>query len=260
LGKYNISRSGLIGYTGFVGQNILANQSFDKLYNSKTIKDIQGQEFDLLVCAGAPGTKWLADKYPEKDYQSIKLLTDCLNNVKTNNLVLISTIAVYPDPINVDEDSFIDKSKLSPYGFNRRQLEIFLENNFDVTILRLPALFGKGLRKNVLYDLINKVQLNKINTHSIYQFYNLANLTADINKALSNNINVLNIATSPIMLNTLIHSCFDYKIDNNVIVQPRIENMVTKFGSYWSSETSYLYSKKSILKEFKKFIKKKIIN
>ena len=207
-----------------------------------------------MVCAGTPGIQWLANKYPKQDYQSINLLSDCLKKVQTKKLVLISTISVYPEPINVDEDSIIDESKLSPYGHNRRRLEKLMENNFDTTIVRLPALFGLGLKKNVLYDLINGTRLNKIHTQSTYQFYNLDKLCVDINKAISYDIKVLNIATEPILLKEIIQFCFNYKIDNSVNIVPRMENMLTKFGSYWGNHTDYLYTKRMVFKELAKYI------
>ena len=74
------SSSALIGYTGFVGSSILSQQSFDYLYNSKNIEDIQSKHFDLVVCAGAPGTKWLANKEPETDLATIQRL---INNLST---------------------------------------------------------------------------------------------------------------------------------------------------------------------------------
>ena len=43
-------------------------QSFYKLYNSSNIEEIKGQSFDNLICSGAPGTKWFADKYPSFPY------------------------------------------------------------------------------------------------------------------------------------------------------------------------------------------------
>ena len=86
---------------------------------------------------------------------------------------------------------------------------------FPTTIIRLPALFGKGLRKNVLYDLLHKKHLDKINLNSSYQFYNLKNLNNDIDKALENNLETLNIATEPIKLSEVVKLCFDFRIKSN---------------------------------------------
>src|SRR3989338_11279049 len=105
-------KSALIGYTGFVGSNILLKQKFEGLYNSRNIEQIKGQEFDMIICAGAPAVKWLANKEPQKDKESLKRLMDGLGKVKADTFVLISTIDVYPNPSDVTEEFIIDKSSL----------------------------------------------------------------------------------------------------------------------------------------------------
>ena len=52
----------LIGYTGFVGQTLLRSKDFDDLYRSTNIQEIKNKSYDLVVGAGAPAKKWLANK------------------------------------------------------------------------------------------------------------------------------------------------------------------------------------------------------
>ena len=55
--------------------------------------------------------------------------------------------------------------------------------NFDnFLIIRLTALVGKHLKKNILFDIKNKFQLDKINKNSVYQYYPIDNLSKDIKK------------------------------------------------------------------------------
>tara|TARA_B100001250_G_C19814554_1_gene797593 strand:- start:4395 stop:4970 length:576 start_codon:yes stop_codon:yes gene_type:complete len=185
---------------------------------------------------------------------SINHLIECLIEAKINKLILISTIAVYPNPINVDEDSQIDNAKLNYYGQNRLNLELQLKKRFKTTILRLPALFGNGLKKNVLYDLIHKKHLDSINLESTYQFYNLDNLTKDIDNAIKHNLNLLNLATEPIKLAEILKSCFDYKIKGNLKASLRKENMLSKYSKILNKENNYLYMKNEILDDLKEFI------
>ena len=42
----------LVGYTGFVGSNIVQCGNFDNLYNSKDVEQGYGSSPDLLVYAG----------------------------------------------------------------------------------------------------------------------------------------------------------------------------------------------------------------
>ncbi|MFQ5504898.1 MAG: pyridine nucleotide transhydrogenase, partial [Planctomycetota bacterium] len=91
-----MTRRALIGHTGFVGQNLQRQGSFDGLYNSGNIESIADRSYDLLVCAGAPGVKWKANQEPEVDLASIQRLIRSLERVAARKLVLISTVDVYP--------------------------------------------------------------------------------------------------------------------------------------------------------------------
>ncbi len=131
---------------------------------------------------------------------------------------------------------------------------------FPTTIIRLPALFGKGLRKNVLYDLLHKKHLDKINLNSSYQFYNLKNLNNDIDKALENNLETLNIATEPIKLSEVVKLCFDFRIKSNPSIEPRVENMLTKHSKILNKTKNYLYLKDEIIDEIRNFKSKGLKN
>ena len=169
----DFKNSALIGYTGFVGSNILLQQPFGFTYNSKNIEEIKNKTFDLIVCAGAPGTKWIANKNPEADLASINKLIENLQTVTCKKLVLISTIDVYSPVLGVNENTKIDLSTLQPYSKHRRMLEEFVENKFDSLVIRLPGIFGTGLKKNVIFDLLNfqfSFRALVVDYQSYYQF------------------------------------------------------------------------------------------
>lgn len=151
-----MARHALIGHTGFVGRHLSEQHQFDVHYNSKNSDEMLGQEFDLLVCSGIRAEKWLANRQPEKDWAGIEGLLEKLKKVSAKQVVLISTIDVYPTPVEVDEDSLIDPETCHVYGKHRLLAEQAFEQQFDnLLIIRLPALFGRGLKKNFIYDLIH---------------------------------------------------------------------------------------------------------
>ena len=88
--------SGLIGYTGFVGGNLMSQYKFDYLYNSKNFREIENCELDFVVCAGISAVKWQANKEPEKDKQKINELRKSLKKAKIKHFILISTV---DDPV-----------------------------------------------------------------------------------------------------------------------------------------------------------------
>jgi nucleoside-diphosphate-sugar epimerase len=195
----NNEKHALIGYTGFVGGTISKQHQFDAEYNSRNIDDIEGAEFDLVVCAGAPGVKWLANQEPDKDLANITKLQKSLSSIKSTKFVLISTVDVFNNPVKVNEGTAINLSELSPYGKHRRMLEEFVEAHFDdVTIVRLPGLFGAGLKKNLIYDLINRQRYDTFNPESEFQFYNMERLWSDIELSAAHKLPLIHLAVEPV--------------------------------------------------------------
>ena len=151
-------KTAIVGYTGFVGSNICATTKFDAYYNSKNIEKAYGTCPDLLVYSGVPSEMYLANKFPDKDLAVIENAINNLKKINPKRLVLISSIAVYNQTFDVDEDTVIDKFKSTAYGRNRRILEEWVEQNItDALIVRLPGIYGINLKKNFLYDMIHVI-------------------------------------------------------------------------------------------------------
>lgn len=81
-----------------------------------------------------------------------------IRRIAPEKLVLISTIDVFENPQDVDETTRIKTENLHPYGYNRYQLECWVREHFpEALIVRLPGLFGKNIKKNFIYDFINRI-------------------------------------------------------------------------------------------------------
>ena len=150
--------TGLIGHTGFVGGALLRQTGFDACYNSANIAAIEGLAFGTLVCAAAPGSMLEANRAPDRDAAQIDALIAQLATIRAERFVLISSIAVLADFAGGDDEGTEAFQQEFAYGRHRRALEAFVEDHFASSlIIRLPALFGRGLRKNFLFDLMNPV-------------------------------------------------------------------------------------------------------
>jgi len=150
----------LVGYTGFVGQNLYVRHEFNGAFNSQNIKDAYCMKPGLCVYSGVRSEKYRADSFPEEDLTHIKDTIENIKWISPNRLALISTVDVIPAVQNGDvyEDTPYDTGQLTPYGKNRLYLENEVRNLFsDALIVRLPALFGQGLKKNFIYDMIHYV-------------------------------------------------------------------------------------------------------
>lgn len=148
----------LVGYTGFVGSNLYEKGQFDAVFNSQNIEEAYGTNPGLLIYAGLRAEKYLANQAPEKDMELILQAEENIRRIAPEKLVLISTIDVFENPQDVDETTRIKTENLHPYGYNRYQLECWVREHFpEALIVRLPGLFGKNIKKNFIYDFINRI-------------------------------------------------------------------------------------------------------
>lgn len=305
-------KASLVGYTGFVGSNLVESFKFDNLYNSKNIEEAFGSNPDLLVYAGIRAEKFLANKFPKKDMEIIENAKNNIKKINPKKIVLISTVDVYKNPVNVDEDTIINIDGLQPYGLNRFYLEEWVKENFqNHLIVRLPGLYGENIKKNFIFDLIKIIPsmlkeekfkelcekddyikhfyinqengfyksrelndeetkkikeyfdkigfsaLNFTDSRGMFQFYNLKYLWEHINKAIENNIKLLNLSVEPITINEIYKSLKNDDFINEISdVIPQYDYK-TKYYNKFGGENGYIFSKEFVLGDITKFIEEK---
>lgn len=246
----------LVGDTGLVGTTLKEKMSFDLTFNSKNIEDLQNVKDDniTIYLSCLPATKWLVNKDIKSDIKNINTIIEVVSKLEYKRIILISTIDVYCDSLQLsDEDTNIQVKNLS-YGTNRYYFELLIENLCtykDLKIFRLPALYNKHIKKNILYDLINNNNVNKINANSSFQWYNLDNLTNDIRlySALHPKRKVFNLFTEPLDSKEIIQLFPHHK--PNVPFSPNRNEYNFKTDL---NKTGYILSKEEVLNDIKKFI------
>lgn len=145
----------LVGYTGFVGQNLAKSHSFTHCYNSKNIQDSFGANNGLVIYSGMVSQKYLANADPAADLALAKQAMQNIHAMKPEKLVLVSTVDVYPRPAGMYEDTPAGGADAPAYGANRLQLEKWVSEEYnDALIVRLPGLFGQGIKKNFIFDML----------------------------------------------------------------------------------------------------------
>lgn len=174
----------LLGYTGLVGSHLRENLSPDETmyFNSKNFSEALEGEFRNVYCACVPAVKWRANKYPSLDFEQLQRILDVLTSMKfTGTFVLISTIDVH-DPAHAHQSERCEHPSKQPYGRHRLQLENELRHVMGAKLLvvRLPALFGLGLKKNMLFDLLEEHMVQHININTAFQWYSLSWLWEDL--------------------------------------------------------------------------------
>lgn len=245
----------LIGWSGFVGSHLARDARFTHRYRSTDIGTIAGETFERVVSAGAPAVKWLANKEPDADRAAIAKLTDALGRVTAREFVLISTVDVYPVPRGVDEDFVPAPDAGEAYGRHRRELEAFVRARFpDALIVRLPGLFGDGLKKNIIFDFLNANRLEAIHQDGAFQFYELAHLAGDIERALAAGVRVLNLATEPVATRDVARVVLGREFTNTLPPPAPRYDFHSRHAHLWGRSGPYLYSRDEVLADLGRFV------
>ncbi|XXF80657.1 NAD-dependent epimerase/dehydratase family protein [Myxococcaceae bacterium GXIMD 01537] len=244
----------LIGHTGFVGGNLLRQRPFDDLFNSKNIQDIRGRSYDLLVCSGAPAEKWKANAEPERDLAILQGLMEHLRHVTARKVILISSADVYPRPIEVDEDTPIDATQGGAYGCHRYLLEQFVQERFDTLVVRLPGLYGQGLKKNVIYDFLNNNRTEVIHSEGVFQFYDLAHLWKDLQTAQAAGLRLVNFTAEPTRVADVIREGFGITFDNRLTNAPARYDLRSKHAALFGGRGGYMYDAGQVFAGVKAFV------
>jgi NAD-dependent epimerase/dehydratase family protein len=210
-------RSALIGHTGFVGGNLAAAHGFTDRYNTSNVHELRGQSYDLVVSAAARADSHRINQHGAEDRAEIDAFLELLSTVRIGRLVLVSTVCIYPGGTTPDERTPLSEDGLTPYGANRLHLETVLRDRFDTLALRLPQLYGAGLKKGIVYDLLNDYRVEYIRPDGQFQYYDLRRLWADTTLALDAGLDSLNLATPPLRSDRVAAECFGIDIAGQVV-------------------------------------------
>lgn len=244
----------LIGFSGFVGSTLLKQAHFSALFRSTNIREIENGEFDVVVCAGAPAQKWIANRDPADDRKKIDSLIDYLRTIKCKTFILISTVDVFKEPIGVDESTPVDESGLHAYGLHRRLLEKFVEQYFpSYLIVRLPGLVGPGLRKNVIFDFLNNNNLHAIESRGVFQFYPMTNLWYDVQIALKAGLSLVHLTTEPISVADVSLQGFGRLFIQTLENPPARYDMQTRHAQIFGSLGPYQYSARETIQAIRAY-------
>jgi nucleoside-diphosphate-sugar epimerase len=248
-------RRALVGHTGFVGGNLAAQASFDARFNSRNIEEIAGCQFDQLVISAMPAAKWIANANPANDREILDRLSGCLRKASAKQVVVISTVDVYPNPVEVDEDTRIDVAAQQAYGKHRLLLEQQMAEHFpNVLVVRLPGLFGPGLRKNAIYDLLHDNNVDKVNANGVFQFYNVARLWRDIRVVIDAGLCLINFTSPPLSIRDMAREAFGVAFDHDPGGQPAKYDVRSKHAALFDGRDGYLFDRDSVLRDMRDFV------
>lgn len=255
-------RSALIGHTGFVGGNIAAAHAFTDRYNTSNVHELRGQAYDLVVSAAARADSHRINHHGAADRAEIDAFLELLSTVRIGRLVLVSTVCVYPGGTTPDETTPLTEEGLTPYGANRLHMETVLRDRFQTLALRLPQLYGAGLKKGIVYDLLNDYRVEYIRPEGRFQYYDLRRLWADTSVALAAGLDSLNLATPPLRSDLVAAECFGVDISGQVVggeespfAAMYTRDMRTAYADLFGGPPGYLMDEDAELAALRDFVR-----
>ena len=137
---------GVVGANGFIGSHIVKNLSvpWNRVYKITRENFASFSEpVDVMVFAAGNASKHSARNNPQADfYESVIDVAYALYEYKYKKFILISSI---------------DAAYTGVYSAHKRCAENIVSGGNGNAILRCGAVIGKGMKKGLIYDLINKI-------------------------------------------------------------------------------------------------------
>lgn len=146
-----MNKVAIIGADGFVGKaltNVFIQSEQYEVFqvvrnNYESIK-AQKKKFDLIIHSAMPSKRWWAANNQLKDFDaSVRLTADILYNWEFNKIALISSVSARLQTSH-------------PYGRHKHLAEVLVsDHSAENVVFRLGGLYGEGLEKGVIFDMIN---------------------------------------------------------------------------------------------------------
>jgi len=147
-----LKKVGIVGAYGFFGNALCNNANCFDLNIVKITKNNYSSacsdKYDFLINAATPSGKYWSLNNPYSDFQqTVDLTANLVYNWNYDKFIQISTMSAN----NIEN--------YHPYGINKRVAEIITLFKKSL-VVRLGSLYGNGMKKGPLYDLLN--------THKLY--------------------------------------------------------------------------------------------
>jgi len=176
----------IIGHTGFIGravEKVLSKKhSVSNISLTEVDRNVFNMEFDIAVNCAGYAWKYQVNQFPYNAFIIEIDILRLLSELKFRKIIHISSI---------------DALGQSNYGQVKRFVEEQIKRKYDNVIIRPAGLVGEGLKKNVVFDILNN-NIVYDNPDSIYNFITTTKLGQIIEMILDKGIKVspINIEAS----------------------------------------------------------------
>lgn len=245
----------VLGSTGLMGSTVVRQRPVAAGFHRPDLEEAAKQPWGWLWVAAAPAEKWIANEDPERDLAGIDRVAEVVARTRAEQVVLISTVDVYPNPVQVvEDDTKRSADHPVPYGRNRLYLEERVrEAHPTALVLRLPGVFGSGFKKNLVYDLLHERPEEFTHRDSSFQMYDLGRLCDDAECAVAAGLTTVNLATEPVTAQEIAREVFDRELTNETRVVARYD-VRTAYASILGGRCQYLTSRNEVLEALRRFV------
>jgi hypothetical protein len=125
----------------------------------------------------------------------------------------------------------------------------------ETLVVRLPGLFGPGLKKNVIYDLMNDKLLAAINPASSFQYYDITRLWADITTALEHRLDLVHLFTQPVATHDILQRYFPDKAVGANPAPPAHYDHRTQHAALYGGSGGWIASADAVLSRLGAYLK-----
>lgn len=166
---------GILGYQGFVGSAIARYCKKKKInflgVSRKNLDKSKNYKFNYLINCAIPSKRFWAKNFPHLDFnETVNKTAYFLNNFRYKKFIHISSISAR-----------VQKNTI--YGLNKNKAEKLVKKSNHL-IFRLASMYGPGLKKGVIIDLLNSSTVF-VSKKSKYSFTNINTIAEFIVSNLS---------------------------------------------------------------------------
>jgi dTDP-glucose 4,6-dehydratase/UDP-glucose 4-epimerase len=132
----------------------------------------QEKIFDVCINASGSGNVSFSVVHPLSDFEansySVALILHTIQKMQPLcKFVHISSAAVYGNPQKLPVNETDDLLPISPYGFHKLISELLCKEYFQlyslqIAVIRPFSVYGPGLRKQLLWDMLQKCKLSDV--------------------------------------------------------------------------------------------------
>ena len=195
----------ITGADGFIGKNLcqtLENRGYQLIKYDIDNLDIRNKieisdEIDVIYHLAALNKPYLSKINPVETFKANVLgtlnLLEAIRNSNVKKIIFASSILVYKDLIKTKETDSVGYNSIYPYGLEKLIGEEYIKMysdlfGIDYVIFRISGVYGPGMYKNPIFDIIQGFQNNKIklyvNRNSVYNFIYIDDMVNALVKSL----------------------------------------------------------------------------